>query len=279
VRFVELAVLREELMTLLGAIVFGLIATWIALRCHFFKPVGIPNRPLPKGRHVAISFVLFVSVLWAAVVAAVVWPSSGWTPLISLLGLAGAGLLVGSYILAGTPVWSYLAAGSMRAVWSDLGRGALIWLIAFPWVIVVSKVCTLVALWLYGHTGPGQTAVRYLEALKGHPWMLGISLVIVVVIAPWLEELLFRGLLQSWLRRYLGAGWAIAVASAIFALCHYAPAQGIGNYEIVFSLALFGAFLGYVFEKYESLWVPIGLHMTFNLTGALLALTDFGGGV
>jgi uncharacterized protein len=151
-------------------------------------------------------------------------------------------------------------------------RGLLCLLVAFPWVIVVSKICTTLDLWWFGDTGPGQSVVRYLEGLRGHPMLIGVSAILVVIVAPWLEELLFRGLLQSWLRRYLAPCWAITIATAVFALCHYSPTQGIGNFEIVLSLAVLGAFLGYLLEKYETLWAPIGLHMAFNAVGSALAL-------
>jgi membrane protease YdiL (CAAX protease family) len=266
-------VLREEFIALFWSVVLGVVITWVAAQWGFFTLGGEPQRALPLGRHVAVGFILFVAILWGAMGLALLWSNPIGPPIIHLLGGLFAALIVGAYAIWGTPVWMLWASpsvGQTAVVWL---RGVLSWLVAFPWVIVVAKLCMLAELWWSGSTGQNQLAVTYLTALQGHPVLLWASMIVVVVVSPFVEELLFRGLLHSWLRRYLPARWAITVAALIFALCHYAPQQGVANLEIVLSLALLGGFLGFLLEKYNSLWAPYGLHMAFNAVGAAMALS------
>lgn len=78
-----------------------------------------------------------------------------------------------------------------------------------------------------------------------------------VLIVPFFEETLFRGIIQSYLRGLLKKPWhAILLTSAIFTMLHPAmhwPAL------LVFSIAL-----GYTYEKSSSLWRPIIMHSLFN---------------
>lgn len=87
------------------------------------------------------------------------------------------------------------------------------------------------------------------------------------VVVPIFEEMLFRGMLQSMIRRYLGSPWgAILISSVIFALMHtywmHLPA--------LFMLSLG---MGYAYERSGSLARPIFVHALFNglsITASLL---------
>ena len=59
--------------------------------------------------------------------------------------------------------------------------------------------------------------------------------------APLVEELVFRGLLYSSLRRLVGAAWAVAVVFLLFALIHvpqYWPSYGVIATILLLSFAL-----------------------------------------
>jgi len=97
-----------------------------------------------------------------------------------------------------------------------------------------------------------------------------VSLILLVVlVGPVLEELLFRGLvLHALLRRY-STGVAIVVSSALFAAAHLNPWQ----IPITFGT---GLILGWIFIKTRSLWPCIIVHALVN--GApLLVLVTVGG--
>ena len=80
-----------------------------------------------------------------------------------------------------------------------------------------------------------------------------------LVLAPIGEELLYRGLVQSMLRRYgLGPWPAIAVASIVFAASHASQPQDMP------ALLLLALALGYNYERTGRLIAPMLLHALFN---------------
>lgn len=90
-----------------------------------------------------------------------------------------------------------------------------------------------------------------------------------VVVAPFFEEILFRGGIQTVLRRVFGDGavgaWAaIGVTSIVFAMFHPMwMAPGILAVSIC---------LGYVYERTGNLWAAILMHAAFNAVNTLLFL-------
>jgi CAAX protease family protein len=92
--------------------------------------------------------------------------------------------------------------------------------------------------------------------------------ILAVVVAPLMEELVFRGFLFNALLRALPAGVAITIASALFGLAH-------GDLVASFPLACAGAILCYVYYRSGSLTASICTHGLFNLVN--IALVMLGG--
>jgi uncharacterized protein len=83
------------------------------------------------------------------------------------------------------------------------------------------------------------------------------SITTVAIAAPILEEILFRGIiLHGFLKNY-GASFSIAFSSLLFALIHGNVAQGLGAF-------LMGLFMGWLYWKTKSLYLPILLHFINN---------------
>lgn len=83
--------------------------------------------------------------------------------------------------------------------------------------------------------------------------------VAAVIIGPFFEELVFRGLLYGALRRHLGVLPALITVTALFALAHAAGGhipwvQAVGGIVFVFAL-----------EKSGSLWAPFTVHALGNM--------------
>ena len=57
------------------------------------------------------------------------------------------------------------------------------------------------------------------------PGMFAASLVAVAVLAPIVEELVFRGLLYGWIAGRWGDAWRLVVSSLAFAAAHFEPAH------------------------------------------------------
>ena len=105
----------------------------------------------------------------------------------------------------------------------------------------------------------------FIEFMLAEPIFSFIS---VVLVAPVIEEFLFRGFLYSQLRRSFLKDWgAIVVSSLVWTAIHFQYEIGI-----LFFLFLFGLFLGYFRIKYNSLLIPIALHAINNLLSFLLVI-------
>jgi membrane protease YdiL (CAAX protease family) len=116
---------------------------------------------------------------------------------------------------------------------------------------------------------------QQLKLIEEYP-QLPVRITIVflaVVIAPLLEEMLFRGFVQTTLRSFINirhSAWAaIAISSAFFASMHADP----GHWPALFIL---GVCLGYSYEKSGSLLRPIFIHSFFNASSVAIALYQAG---
>jgi len=90
-------------------------------------------------------------------------------------------------------------------------------------------------------------------------WIM--SFLTMVLVAPFAEEILFRGLLlPAWAGRW-GARKAVVRSSLLFALLH--PEEPLGAF-------LFAAVLAVVFLRTRSLWLPILCHVANNFLAWLL---------
>lgn len=101
-----------------------------------------------------------------------------------------------------------------------------------------------------------------------------LIVVVAVVVAPLLEELLFRGLFQTAIRSFLSAfrlrqsAWlSILISSGLFAIIH----ANAGHWPALFVL---GVCLGYAYEKSGSLFRPIFIHSIFNAASVTAALSQ-----
>ena len=106
--------------------------------------------------------------------------------------------------------------------------------------------------------------VSFLKFILSEPLILGV--ITTIVIAPILEEFIFRGFLFSQLRITLGNWGAISLSSLAWTSLHF-------QYElkILFVLFVFGLFLGFLRWKYNSLFLVMALHAVNNLVALITA--------
>lgn len=114
-------------------------------------------------------------------------------------------------------------------------------------------------------------AVHQNVTVMGEHVTLGMRValaVVVVCVAPIVEELIFRGVLLSGLMRYMSAGRAIAISAVIFG-CMHLPDFGYAWYPIP-ALVILGALLAWIRLRSHSLWPAITMHATNNLVAVIL---------
>lgn len=106
---------------------------------------------------------------------------------------------------------------------------------------------------------PGQN-VDISRLLPGGFLGWSAAFLLLVVVAPFAEEVVFRGVLLSSMRDRWGDWPAILGSSAVFAAVHVNPYVALP----IFGLAIG---LGFLFVRSRSLWISMACHATFNAIG------------
>jgi membrane protease YdiL (CAAX protease family) len=138
----------------------------------------------------------------------------------------------------------------------DLGFRRPAYRAAEPWALMF--ILWLTAEWALALILPFEVDPDWLAELE--QFSLLDELIVVVVLAPVCEELLFRGAMFSALLRRWGIRTAAIVPSLIWAIIHI-------QYEwwFVASIAGSGVLLALVRWKGGSIYLPIALHAAYNL--------------
>ena len=97
---------------------------------------------------------------------------------------------------------------------------------------------------------------------------LVVSLLTMGVLAPLLEEFLFRGIILTGLSRRMDPWWAILWSSVLFGIAHLNPWQALPAFAM-------GCFFGWLYLRTGSFWTVVGLHSLNNVL-AIAAAALFG---
>lgn len=121
---------------------------------------------------------------------------------------------------------------------------------------------------VYAVGGYEVTAVR--GVMPGLAWVF-----VVIVVAAFLEELVFRAVLFRIIEQRLGTTGAVAVTSVLFAVAHIGNGDGALLDEVVAVVAVvaIGALWTLLFAWTRDLWVVTANHALWNFTITLTGLT------
>ncbi|HZP27351.1 MAG TPA: CPBP family glutamic-type intramembrane protease [Acidimicrobiia bacterium] len=159
--------------------------------------------------------------------------------------------------------------GLARPRWSDLGIGTVAGLVGR--VAAIIAVVPLVP--LLRHAKPTRSPALDTTDLHSHTLAVIITVLIVVVGAPIVEELFFRGLVQGALTRRFGAFVAVWVQAAVFASAHYQfTMTAVQALVTVVSIFVVGLMLGVLRWRYQRLGPGMLAHATFNALAIVLIL-------
>lgn len=170
--------------------------------------------------------------------AAAGWPVLKWIDLAAIVIATAA-----TIALIERGRWSLGLAVAPRIAAGELFAGALF---AVLLIAAADRLIALSSLVRHGRGG-------------GFPWL---ELVLVFLPAALHEELAFRGYIYQKLRTW-SRGGAIVVTSCLFAALHG------GNWGItpiaMGNLLLAGVLLALAYERTRHLWLPIGIHLGWNI--------------
>lgn len=131
------------------------------------------------------------------------------------------------------------------------------WYVIVPLVAVMIVVVSETLEAFLGH--PLEKPMINAVAPGGFSWSgLVVMLMVVGVIIPIAEEVFFRGVFYTWLRRRWGPVVGIIVSALLFGALHLNPVW------IAFAFIL-GIILALLYELSGSLWPAIGLHAVNNM--------------
>jgi membrane protease YdiL (CAAX protease family) len=228
-----------------------------------------------RGGRVQVKFFGLADLLFASVLAAYfVWggmnsflkqsaPASGvrieqlTENLVLMLSIFGA--TVGFARGRGIP---YDAFGMGAAGWSSAFFRSVMFLgLALP-PVWAANLC---AHYLFSQNTQEQELVTVFRraAEEGNFSAVRLMCLSAVLIAPLMEETVFRGYFYSLAKPQIGAGWASVITSSFFAVSH-------GNVAAFPGLFVLSICLTVAFEKFGSLWVSVLMHSCFNAISLIL---------
>jgi membrane protease YdiL (CAAX protease family) len=168
------------------------------------------------------------------------------------------------------PGWRAVVRMPARGRWrSDAGAGMVFGLGLYPVaVVVVGGIVLFLLQTLSGTTVQAPEQVP--QDLS--PIGLAVTVVYAVIIAPFGEELFFRGVLFRALRDRFGFAVGAAGSAAAFGLIHYIPGPAIDAALLMLVMTFVGAALAFIYERRGAFVAPLAAHATFNVIGIVLIL-------
>ncbi len=163
----------------------------------------------------------------------------------------------------GMDVFDALRLRTAEVSWRErIGSAAL---------VVGLLVVVRVGGWIYGLTAqalgwdpPMREVADLTEVFGPTAWGLLLSVALVVVVAPLVEEVVFRGVLQGAFVGRWGRRIGIGAAAGAFALYHFTP-------WLFLPLFVLGVACGWLAETRRSLIPAISLHGAYNVLPVLVA--------
>lgn len=135
----------------------------------------------------------------------------------------------------------------IKTVWYTFLSLLLIFFVSFIYVLALRSV--------FGIEAPSS---KIDELVRSGNVSGNILIVVTAVVAPFCEEIYFRGFLYSAFKKNFGVTIGIFLSSFLFAAAHLEP------YSFI-PIMVIGWILAYIFEKTKSIFTVIFLHSAYNL--------------
>lgn len=163
----------------------------------------------------------------------------------------------------------------VRVRWDgrEAGIGFGLGLVLYPAVALVAGVAIQ---WVLEQASGGKVEQpdQLPEALS--PGIKVLTVFLVVVVAPIVEELFYRGVLYRSIRDPHGRVLGFLVTSALFGLAHYVEAPAIDALFLQIVMIATGLGLAGIYEWRGSLVANVFAHAAFNTIGVILIFSGVG---
>ncbi|MBM4056294.1 MAG: CPBP family intramembrane metalloprotease [Planctomycetes bacterium] len=149
----------------------------------------------------------------------------------------------------------------------NIKTGLIRYVITIPIIMLAGFIVNAVASY-YGITPDMQDVVQWVLD-EDSVMVLACLIFFGIIVAPTMEEIIFRGFLVPALKNYFGVRYAIFISAAVFAAIHM-------DAFAFLQIFILGILLGYLYEKTQSLATSIVVHILHNsLTLAFLMYFKF----
>ena len=273
--------------------IWAIILNWVAYHRKFYSlyTTSLQGSPFVRLKHLLVAFGIYLILSWLIMPFFARFlllylhskdPDITTLPISLITGIqftvmASVFFFISAY-LKNQPshiyqkIWKDRSRAPNAPIGVDIGIGIITWFLSFPIVLVISEATDHFMKAFFHLETYEQVAVKYVKLAMSQPLSLAFALLSVLVLAPVVEEYLFRGVLQTYFKKRMGIKPAILLSALCFALFHYSTSQGLGNISLLFSLLILGGYLGFIYERQGSLWASISLHMIFNAISAIRIL-------
>ncbi len=220
-----------------AAAIGGLAVTAAALVGSRFALIALGSLELPVVVYVALS-VLFG---YGPMVAYCVWTAHRW-------GTGRVRDMLG-----------------FRFRYVDVGWGPVTWLATYGATIPTALIVTATRIPLKSNT-------EGLSRLNAERGVLIAMMIAAIIAAPFVEELLFRGVVLRGFLSVMPAWLALTTQAIVFGAAHFDPSRGMGNIGLIMVLSAAGGVFGVAAYQLRRLGPSIIAHAMMNTVAMLIAV-------
>ncbi len=145
----------------------------------------------------------------------------------------------------------------------EVMQGLIFGIIAVPATLTIAYLTGLAITHFTGAPPAPQTIMRSIMLEQTPLPIAGAVLLISITFVPFAEEVFYRGILVSVLKRQRSTLFAVIVSSLFFGLLHLSPVNTL-------SLCLLGIAFATLYLRSGSLLTSIAMHATFNAVNLML---------
>jgi membrane protease YdiL (CAAX protease family) len=263
----------DKALTMLALFAIAVVSLALAYRRGWLAmPAGAPPVPRPNPAMSLVVLALAMPLLGA--IGSTI--ARQWLGLPESPDLADQAWMLGGAAVAELPaaLGIMLLLPGRRMAWPIAAfLGLLGCALAFPAVQSTAALGGWIQQWISSVPAPAVAHHTLERMVTSDDRTAGLAmLVLVVAVVPPLEEIAYRGGLQSGLR-FLGFGpWRATLAtSAVFAVMHVGSIPESGLAAALSGLFVLSVGLGILRERTGSIVAPAVAHALFNLTNVLVA--------
>lgn len=276
-----------RLLLLIAGSVLVIILLWggDAIRPGSLNRSGLRNvNPLPPPVWIMAGLIIWLAPQLAyAPLAEMGWiTGGGGDDLRATAAPQGLAYLAGMAVAFGLMQMAQRAApqSGLKLDWIDLPVGLGLLLLVSPIILLSGDLAVLVhtSLSSEGVDSIAHPTLTKIASDPSDPWAW-VLIASAVIGAPVVEEVVFRGFLQSGMFRITRHAWGGVISTAIiFGVLHAWPAgEGSLPWYAAVQVGVLGLCCGAAFERTKHIGVPIAMHAAFNAANIAVALWQGGG--